>query len=683
MQPLITITGNEVIFLPQTFEFQGKGLDKTIEAALEELKVSREAVDIEVLQAGNPGLLGLGATPTRIQVTLKAKATGSSTAHPLADPETRPAEPVPSETEPKPETADRDGLLSYVNGKLEITPPVGIGRHGVIVPSSMVQVSVNGHPTIYPSPVRPNDKVEIIIAAPPPLKPFEIELSDDHMKAYLMVSPSVAWEYYLTDHEPSNKLELVPSKRTVPAPPVEITEVMKAIHEAGIVFGLDQGLVDETVKAASGEKVTIAQGTPLKEPIDGKAEILFETAADVKPDQLYVDYREMNKIISVEPGNVLARILPPVEGTPGKTVTGEDIPCRPAKTATLTAGHGIRMFDDALVAEVSGRPELKGTTVNMLPILTFNKDITIDSGNVHFHGDVVIHGNVSPGMTIEADGLITIDGVVEQSVITARDGVITLGRVINSVVRAGGAYAARAKLLPVAKQMLTNLEILNEGIQEVNFRMTKDGLSPAPTGRIIHLLITNKLNQIPRLSKELADLCAEKGIELTGDEKKMFELITSLVGFSGQQHAGFDNPVGKVAEMLREWVSDTEIQLHKRSDVYLTYALKSNIFATGKIIVEGQGCLNSALSSGDAVLIKGSPGVFRGGQIQAFADVFVNDAGSDLSLTRIETGENHKIVCSKISGSCMFNLGRLSMRIDEPRGSTVIYLDEDRSIRIR
>jgi spoIIIJ-associated protein len=52
-------------------EATGKTVDDAIEQALRLLGVTREQVEIEVLEPGTPGIFGVGAEPARVRVTLK------------------------------------------------------------------------------------------------------------------------------------------------------------------------------------------------------------------------------------------------------------------------------------------------------------------------------------------------------------------------------------------------------------------------------------------------------------------------------------------------------------------------------------------------------------------------------------------------------------------------------------
>ena len=52
-------------------EATGKTVEEAIEQALKLLGVTREQVEIEVLETGTPGIFGIGSEPARVRVTLK------------------------------------------------------------------------------------------------------------------------------------------------------------------------------------------------------------------------------------------------------------------------------------------------------------------------------------------------------------------------------------------------------------------------------------------------------------------------------------------------------------------------------------------------------------------------------------------------------------------------------------
>ena len=57
--------------------------------------------------------------------------------------------------------------------------------------------------------------------------------------------------------------------------------------------------------------------------------------------------------------------------------------------------------------------------INVLPIHEIKGDVDFKTGNINFPGNLVIHGNVSNGFTVTAEGEIVIIGDVDASDITA------------------------------------------------------------------------------------------------------------------------------------------------------------------------------------------------------------------------------------------------------------------------
>ena len=57
--------------MAKSIEKTGKTIEEAVELALKELDASKENVEIEVLEEPAKGLLGIGAKPALVKVTLK------------------------------------------------------------------------------------------------------------------------------------------------------------------------------------------------------------------------------------------------------------------------------------------------------------------------------------------------------------------------------------------------------------------------------------------------------------------------------------------------------------------------------------------------------------------------------------------------------------------------------------
>ena len=54
-------------------EKKGRTVEEAIEAALSELDVSRDQVEIKVIEEGSRGFLGIGGRPSQVEVTISEK----------------------------------------------------------------------------------------------------------------------------------------------------------------------------------------------------------------------------------------------------------------------------------------------------------------------------------------------------------------------------------------------------------------------------------------------------------------------------------------------------------------------------------------------------------------------------------------------------------------------------------
>ncbi|HOV42361.1 MAG TPA: FapA family protein, partial [Syntrophothermus lipocalidus] len=551
-----------------------------------------------------------------------------------------------------------------------------------------MRLKVNGINCTKRTVVTDRDSIECEVVATEEQKLFEVEVSKDGFCAYLTVYPPVKIVKRLRDSEPVTELELAVDEFVEPLPPLSVTEALEALREKGVVYGLDEEKVEQAVLRHSGIRVAVAFGKPAVPGKNGYLDLVFKRrvkAASERNKKIKIDFRELAAFELVEVGEVIARIIDPVQGQPGMTVTGKEIPCGVAKPVQFNVGQGVRQVDDRLIATISGRPKVTGSLVEVLPQLVIEGDVDLSTGNIKFSGDVFIQGGVAPGMTVRAEGMVMISGIVEKACVIAGDGVISLNSVLNSRVRAGGESAELGKVLPLAKQILHDLEILSDAVEQVNLRLQWRGEEPVQAGRIVEVLIERKLRELPRMAKEVLEICEQKGLHLEAGEVKLFQSIGDFVLHPlSSLVSGEADQVRQLVVDLKEWISNVEDRMKRKSEVYLRYAVNSEVYATGSITVDGQGCFNTLLSSGDRVTVKGEPGVFRGGQIIAANEVYIKELGSEAgALTKVDVREDRRVVCERILGSTLIGIGRRSVRIDEPRRSLVVWMDKDRRIRMR
>lgn len=206
--------------------------------------------------------------------------------------------------------------------------------------------------------------------------------------------------------------------------------LMQALAEAGVHAGIDQEsllkLIDDKVY---DEERLVASGTAAVNGIDGYYEYNFDTTVDKKPKVLpdgSVDYWSVHSIEEVVEGQVIATYHPAIPGKDGVNVKGQVLQAKRARDQQALKGKGFVKGDDNLtyVASIDGKIEMQNDRIVIQQIHEVSGDVDLSTGNIDFRGDVVVHGNVSGGITIKATGTITIDGMVEGCVLDAGKDII-------------------------------------------------------------------------------------------------------------------------------------------------------------------------------------------------------------------------------------------------------------------
>ena len=162
-------------------------------------------------------------------------------------------------------------------------------------------------------------------------------------------------------------------------------------------------------------------------------------------------YNEITQFVTVQANEPLIRKLPPTEGKAGQNIKGEVIPPTPGESVMFNiklAGTKISPDDpDVLIAEIYGQPVFVEDGAIVESTITV-ENVDHNTGNIEFDGSVMVTGNVTTGMKIDAEGDVIISGMVEEATtinaggnITIAQGVIGRGSVIDEDGKPGKGIA--------------------------------------------------------------------------------------------------------------------------------------------------------------------------------------------------------------------------------------------------
>ena len=229
-------------------------------------------------------------------------------------------------------------------------------------------------------------------------------------------------------------------------------EIQRLLKENGVVFGVNEKTVEELAQGTQNyEETVVAIGVAPKDGRDGYFEYHFNPEPETKPIILpddSVDYNVLGKIELVKKGQLLVTYhaaLPAVKGRDvlGSTTEayeGKDLPPLQCKRCELDE-NGCQYY-----ATTEGNVTVAGRTLTVTPIYVVDGDLDAATGDVDFHGDVLVQGNVFAGVTLKTTGSITVNGHVETASLFAGKDVILKNGMQGSgagVIRAGGNVMAR------------------------------------------------------------------------------------------------------------------------------------------------------------------------------------------------------------------------------------------------
>lgn len=203
------------------------------------------------------------------------------------------------------------------------------------------------------------------------------------------------------------------------APSVKEADIMNALKERAVVFGVDPNAVQKAL-ATEGDviELLVAEGQRHENGVDAELVFHFSVGNQSKPDLLEdgtVDFKNLGLIKSVAAGSVLVEKRPATKAKAGTTVTGRNIQGRDGKDKVLGAGKNTHISEDGLsiISDIDGNVSYDGRLVTVDSVMEIGGDIGVSTGNLNFVGSMVVNGNICTGYEVSTTGDLTVNGVVE------------------------------------------------------------------------------------------------------------------------------------------------------------------------------------------------------------------------------------------------------------------------------
>lgn len=245
---------------------------------------------------------------------------------------------------------------------------------------------------------------------------MDISLTDNKLEAYLHF------------HEGYNDIQFTSE------------QLESFLKERRVVFGVITKTVEQislNPKAFLKGDTLIARGT---EPVNGtdgfiqySMKLIDQSKKPMELEDGSVNYKEVIQLNNVQKGQLIAERILPTDGTPGTTVTGQEIASKKGKEVRFKMGKNV-VVDPGNTAMYAAIDGLIATTdkdkINVFPVYEVNGDVDYNIGNIDFIGTVVIRGNVLNGFRVKAAGDIRVIGGVEGAELDAEGSIEISGGII-------------------------------------------------------------------------------------------------------------------------------------------------------------------------------------------------------------------------------------------------------------
>jgi uncharacterized protein (DUF342 family) len=229
----------------------------------------------------------------------------------------------------------------------------------------------------------------------------------DGVRASIYLSPTKMDAYYI-QYDPG---------------PIRRETINQAIADKGVV----RGIIEEALESITsgtytvGLPIVIAHGkqprNELASPLDyqfnpSKIRISFKEDSSV-------DFRDVMRLSFTKKDEVLVRKGERTPGEKGWTVTGEEINYKVETEKPLPRGTNTHTTNDCkeLRASIDGHIEVHDGAVCVEEVFVVKGDVDYHVGNITFDGSVIVGGDVRPGFEIKAKGNVEVFGSVDDAVI--------------------------------------------------------------------------------------------------------------------------------------------------------------------------------------------------------------------------------------------------------------------------
>ncbi|AYC28868.1 flagellar assembly protein A [Paenisporosarcina cavernae] len=512
-------------------------------------------------------------------------------------------------------------------------------KYPVIAPGKNVTLKVNGLKVTDRIAVSKTDRIGIDYQDEVTPSEFSIQLMAQNTRAVLFVRPGKIVHRTLQDQPVANFIQLEVDETVEFFNDLKLDDVYEKVQQLGIKQGIDYHAIEQAMVLKEPGEVVIAEGISPIQGKDGELDWLVEEVIETeKDDTEKVDFREANKIVNVEEGEIIASKIPATPGKPGKDLFGEPIFPKEVQEIIIKTGKNTTLKHDRVVAVAPGRPsiEWRGRLVKIDIIKEYlhQGDVGIDSGHIQFQGDVRVLGNVNDSMNVTASGRVNVKGTVTRGNIQAGQSMYIGDNVFSSTLSVGRENFVISELVMLLREILGYTDNMQVALHQL---LVVRGLQPTElTSRELNHLLrllfekkyTNFRDIVMRFVNKVRMHISVLSEEWTNLADSLYESFIVVSSNPLESMAAYE----ALNDDIRATYESHRIPPEPKAFLTVPYAINSTLYCSGNINVTGHGVYHSVLKAGNDVSVQG---VCRGGEIRAGRNVTLDEVGSEVGVKTV------------------------------------------------
>ncbi|MEX1030452.1 MAG: FapA family protein [Paenibacillaceae bacterium] len=573
---------------------------------------------------------------------------------------------------------EQNGSIQVKDQRIIVRNPFGRGTYPIIKAAERMKLFVNNKEVHSETVVNEKDSIHWEVEEKPL---FEITISKDKLFAYFHLHSKQRCPWRLVNQEPSKRLTLTIEEDTyIVLETVRLSDVVTRLEQMSIVAQIDFASIQQELLLPTHQPIIVARGVEPIPGVDAKLELYFSQQVESHFFEVEgsINFRNHLRIPTVNKGDPMAKKIPSVNGTPGYDVLGSVSIPPPPKDVYIETKPSVELTSNGVViAQMQGRPRITGSKIKTFDVSTsfvINGNMDIETGNIVFSGDVIVHGDVTDNMIIESLGNVYIHGNVYNSTITATGSINVRGNVMASKLYSGYFGVLFNRLYHTTKLLCTHIEkMLNAS--KLLIQVLESKKQEVRYGQIIMLLLENKMKEIYSLIKELLVVIANIQQIKQDEYAKLKEVSEIFLQPTKLLDMATYNFVQSYLALLKDTHQEVARMQEAHVNISINQCHKSELKSNGDIIIHRDGVLVSDLYSARNIVFLDDNGVCRGSRLDAGDSIVAKVIGGQTGVMSVLKAKKKVSVLKMYSGRVC--VGRYCRDIFDAIGATDFDFDFD------